>query len=82
MAHLFFFGRVQDIAGQFEIQVELPDTVSTTDALRDFLNAQYDQSAYFSDRAIRIAINNEFAQEPANISNADEIALMPPVGGG
>lgn len=82
MAKISFFGRLQDITGHREDLFDLPASVATTIALREFLSAKYNAGTSFLDTTVRIAINNEFAHEPANITNDDDIAFMPPVGGG
>ena len=82
MARLLFFGRLQDVTGAREISFDLPTCIATTDDLRAHLHTQFSEKRAFLDSVVRIAINDEFAVEPAQISNSDEIAFMPPVGGG
>ena len=36
----------------------------------------------FLDKSVRLAINNEIVVDPHPVSRSDEIAFMPPVGGG
>ena len=80
MAKLLFFGRLSDLTGQLETSLQLPDNVQSTESLRAWLEQEY--NADFKDETIRIAINGAIQQEPALLQNTDEIALMPPVGGG
>lgn len=80
MAKLLFFGRLSDITGQLETNPQLPEAIQTTEALRQWLGTEYKTD--FTDRTLRIAVNGAIVSEPAPLKNTDEIALMPPVGGG
>lgn len=82
MATLLFFGKLTDIVGKSVDRRDLPENVRDTQSLRTWLDAELGSGETLLDKSIRIAINNEIADEPAAIHQADEIAFMPPVGGG
>lgn len=82
MAKLFYLGRLVDITGAGSEVRDLPDDIVATPALRDWLDGLHGASGALLAGSVRIAINNEIVPEPAAITNTDEIAFMPPVGGG
>ena len=82
MARLHFLGRLIDVTGQPSETVDLPASLTDTEALRQWLDARGASDGAFLDPTIRLAINDELVVEPAAIANSDEIAFLPPVGGG
>ena len=82
MAKILYFGRLTDEIGTRAETRDLPVTIKTTEQLRQWLNTEYGSTGTLLEQTVRIAINSEIVVEPAAISNADEIAFMPPVGGG
>lgn len=82
MAQLIFFGKLADLTGAMTVERSLPDRVSDTAALRSWLDETYDAGGALLENTVRLAINNEIVAEPAGVKDGDEIALMPPVGGG
>ncbi len=82
MAKLLYFGRLADITGTNGETQNLPEAVSNTDQLREWVNSIHQAGDTFLQASIRIAINNEMVREPCKVSNGDEIAFLPPVGGG
>ena len=82
MARILYFGKLQDVTGTSAETIVLPSNVENTRQLRVFLDEQMKLDGLHEEPSIRIAVNNVVVQEPAIISNDDEIAFMPPVGGG
>ncbi|MEO1100261.1 MAG: molybdopterin converting factor subunit 1 [Pseudomonadota bacterium] len=82
MARLLYFGRLADATGTPLETIDLPASIADTSALRQWIDAEHGSSGALLENTVRLAINNEIASEPAPVSNADEIAFMPPVGGG
>lgn len=82
MARLRFFGRLQDVAGASTETVALPDGVRTAEALRAWLEETRGLEGALADASVRIAVNAEIAQGDVAVSDDDEIAFLPPVGGG
>ncbi len=82
MAKLLYFGRLGDVTGRSEEQLDLPSDIATAGDLRNWLDLRFEASGALLEPTVRIAINNEISFDASAISNGDEIALMPPVGGG
>lgn len=72
------FGITKDILGAKEVDFEMNG--NTVGALRDALANQYPDIKSLN--SLMIAINNAYADDGAILSEADEIALIPPVSGG
>ncbi|MEO9968808.1 MAG: MoaD/ThiS family protein [Hyphomonadaceae bacterium] len=82
MTTLIYLGRLADVAGTSEEQLDLPDTIKTTDDLRAWLNTRFSSPTPAFDQSVRIALDSEICVEPASLGTAIEIAFLPPVGGG
>ncbi|MCR9077972.1 MAG: molybdopterin converting factor subunit 1 [Hyphomonadaceae bacterium] len=82
MARILYFGRLSDLTGAAEETVALPDTVSTAGELRQFLDLRFEANGALLEPTVRIAINNELCFDTMAVTETDEIAFMPPVGGG
>lgn len=82
MAQLLFLGRLADIVDRHSQILDLPADISDTRALRAWLDARQSAGGALMEKTVRIAINSEIVVDPAPVSNSDEIAFMPPVGGG
>ena len=72
------FGITKDILGGRENVVEIEG--QTVADLRQQLQEKYPQLSGL--RSLMIAVNNNYAEDETAISEADEIALIPPVSGG
>ena len=73
------FGIARDIFNSDELTIDDSD-VKTVSDLRLHLNNSNDQLS--SIKSYFIAVNQEYAEEEQTISDADEIAIIPPVSGG
>ncbi len=82
MPKLLYFGRISDLTGVTEEEQTLPDDVSTAGQLRTWLDLRFDAGGELLEQTVRIAINNQLCFDSERISEGDEIAFMPPVGGG
>ena len=82
MATLLYFGKLQDIIGKTSERMDLPNTIANTDDLRAFLDDRMALPEILVSKTVRVAINSELVADPYPISNSDEIAFLPPVGGG
>ena len=82
MTQFHFFGRVGDITGVMSDQIEIPHDVRDTEELRRWIGELYNSVEGFQDDTIRIAIDGEVRIEPLKVGSPDEIAFLPPVGGG
>lgn len=82
MARILYFGRLSDLTGAAEETLSLPEAVSTAGELRQFLDLRFETNGALLEPTVRIAVNNELCFDTMVITETDEIAFMPPVGGG
>ena len=81
MIRLLFFGRFTDIMQSTE--VELPDDITSTDALTVWLGQNHEGFQDVFDRSgTRIAVNQTLINQSTAISDNDEIAYMSALSGG
>jgi molybdopterin converting factor small subunit len=75
-----FFSRLRDLAGQSEIEMEVPE--GTTAA--DLLGQLYTRTPALRDwdKSILVASGVEFVGRDYVLKSNDEISVMPPVQGG
>lgn len=76
---LLCFGITRDIIGQFEYKLSLPSGATVAD-LKSQLSVQF--PAFATLRSLRIALNEEYAEDAMALKENDEIVLIPPVSGG
>jgi len=81
---LMYFAWLRQRIGTGQEVVDLPGDVATTADLVDWLAARGGGYAEaFKDRsAIKVAVDQEFADFDATLGNASEVAFFPPVTGG
>lgn len=81
---ILYFALLRDAMGMAEETPEVPDDVTTTGALRDWLRSRGDPwaTALGNQRRIRAAVNQEMADPEDSIKDGDEVAFFPPVTGG
>ena len=77
---LLFFASLKDIAGRRDLEMELDDA-STLQQVTEKLASLYPGIGRMQS-SVRIAINQEFADEDSSLNNGDEIAFLPPMSGG
>ena len=82
MVHVYYFGKLSDIAGHLSETIALPASVSDTQALRAWLDDKRGFDGALLHRTVRTAINSEIVIDPHPVNDEDEIAFLPPVGGG
>ena len=64
---------IQDLATTYGV---------TAGELRQFLDLRFEANGALLEPTVRIAVNNELCFDTMAIVETDEIAFMPPVGGG
>jgi len=81
---LLYFAWLKSKIGVAEEERAKPEGIDTAGALIDWLCAQEDRyaTAFAHRDVIKIAINQDFADSAAPITDRDEIAFFPPVTGG
>lgn len=77
---LLLFASLKDIAGRRDLEMELDDG-STLQHVTEKLASLYPEIGRMQN-SVRIAINQEFADENISLNNGDEIAFLPPMSGG
>jgi sulfur-carrier protein len=81
---ILYFAWLRERIGTAAEELTLPPEVETVANLVDFLarrGAPY-AAAFANRRAVRCAINQEFAPTSASVHGGDEVAFFPPVTGG
>ena len=84
MTKLIYFAWVRERIGKPSEDVELPAEVRTVRDLLGWLKGrgeEYEEALRFPE-AIRVAIDQEHVKHAAQIGNAREIGLFPPMTGG
>lgn len=80
---VLFFGRLHDVVGARQREIELPDWVDTPAALIDWLAAGDAQiGAALSAPSVRVAVDQTIVDRDSPIVGAREVAFMPPFSGG
>ncbi len=81
---LVYFAWIKTTIGQAEEETDIPEQVRNVADLLNWLESRSPQyAAALADRAaVRVAVNQEFAQPDNPVANGDEVALFPPVTGG
>ena len=81
---VLYFAWLRQKIGFGEETISLPQSVATPAALVDWLKARGSgyETAFSDVEAIKVAVNQEFAEYDTPISDNDEVAFFPPVTGG
>ena len=81
---VLYFAWLREKAGLGEEDVALPDTVRDVDGLISWIRQRGGgpAEALADLRAVRVAVNQEFAALDHPLSAGDEVAFFPPVTGG
>ena len=75
---VLFFGATADAVGEREIEIELPETASATEAFAGIVE-KYPQ---LKNHKLLFAVNQEYASGDEAIKNGDELAIFTAVSGG
>ncbi|HEV2806253.1 MAG TPA: MoaD/ThiS family protein [Chthoniobacterales bacterium] len=75
-----FFSRLRDLAGQSEIEMEVPEGTTTA----DLLGQLYTRTPALRDwdKSILVASGVEFVGRDYVLKSDDQLSVMPPVQGG
>ncbi|WP_206830986.1 molybdopterin converting factor subunit 1 [Alicyclobacillus fructus] len=74
------FANVKEIAGRDKLELDVPDHATVSDVVQALRDA-YPQLREALQH-VMVAVNLEFADPSRRVQEGDEIALIPPVGGG
>jgi molybdopterin converting factor small subunit len=78
--HVLLFGRARELAGAGERWLRVPDGASVGQAA-DRLSAFYPAMAPLLQRC-SFALNGSYATRDETVRGGDELAILPPIGGG
>ena len=78
---LLLFAGCREAVGSRELEIELPETVSTVRAAMEVVLSRFPQLRGIS-KSVAVAINAEYVAGDAPIADGDELAIIPPVSGG
>lgn len=73
-----FFAAARELVGSGSLTQKLPDSAT----LGDLAEALYRAYPGLSLMRLRLALNSAYAAPEAELHDGDEVALIPPVGGG
>lgn len=82
MAQILYFGRLSDVTGRDAETLDIPVSITDTAALRRWLDGRIGANGALLEKSVRLAVNSEIVVDPHPVSDRDEIAFLPPVGGG
>lgn len=82
MAQVVYLGKLGDLAGGEAETLVLPAEITSAGALRKWLDMKRGFGGALLHRTVRIAVNAKLVPDTFAICDADEIAFLPPVGGG
>ena len=77
---VLFFAQIKDAAETSELEIRISGSIGVEE-IWDKLIAQKPKLAAFR-KTTRLARNGEYADAKTKFSDADEVALIPPVSGG
>ena len=78
---IHYFASLREALGMGGEEIELPASVATVGALRDWLAGQ-GRDALATAKNLRCAVNQQMAGFGAALRSGDEVAFFPPVTGG
>ncbi|SCA58250.1 Molybdopterin synthase sulfur carrier subunit [Candidatus Terasakiella magnetica] len=81
---VLYFAWLRTKIGCAEEEIELPKGAHTVAEVLDLLRARGENyaEALSAEKVIRVAVNQDYAQEVDMVKNEDEFAIFPPVTGG
>ena len=77
---LKFFSIIREIVGSKEMPMEISPGMTVEGLLEELLNRYPGLEPY--ERSLMVAVNRDFADVSTILKEGDEVALMPPIGGG
>lgn len=81
VARVLFFAAARDAAGVGACDVPVPAQGCTVGELADEVLRRFPALAPYR-RAVRFAVNGEYARDTDRVRPGDEVAVIPPVAGG
>jgi molybdopterin converting factor subunit 1 len=81
VVHVRLFAMFRERAGRDSLDVELDDGATVEDAL-EAVGRQHDLDDLIARMPVTMAVNRDYADTSRELSEGDELALIPPVSGG
>ena len=78
---LLLFAGCREAVGSKELELELPETVTTAGEAVEVVLSRFPQLRGISG-SVALAVNAEYVAGDASIADGDELAIIPPVSGG
>lgn len=78
---IILFSVLQDVAGEQQIEMEVPMCGCNVDELLQFLYGKWAELEKW-DSVIRIAVDHDYVDRTFKLRNGHVVALMPPMQGG
>jgi molybdopterin synthase catalytic subunit len=78
--HILLFAQVKDAAGVAELDVRISGELTSSEVWNHIITARPELARF--QKTTRLARNGEYADSQARFTDADEVALIPPVSGG
>ena len=78
--HILLFAQIKDAAGVAELDVTISGQVTSSDVWKYIIASRPELAPY--QKTTRLARNGEYADSHSRFTDADEVALIPPVSGG
>lgn len=82
MITILYYGKLADVTGVFSERLDVPDGIQATDALARWLEEVRGCHGALTARSVRMALNDTILTAPCALRPGDEVAFLPPVGGG
>lgn len=81
---ILYFARLKEAVNYSFEDIDLPETVKTVTALKNFLSQRGEiwANLFNGKQVVRAAINHALVDDLALIQAGDEVAFFPPVTGG
>ena len=77
---VLFFAQTRDATGTAELEMKISGSLGVEEIWRVLIAAQPRLAAF--QKTTRLACNGEYADAETRFTDADEVALIPPVSGG
>lgn len=77
---VILFGISREIVGKKTLQVHPSENIQTVGGLKLWMKQKYPALANLN--SIAIAVDSEYAEDEQNLSDENEVAIIPPVSGG